>query len=203
MRMNKRLVLVFLIFLVGFLLLQGNDGAVQAQLTPGGVDVSLLMETRAVVENGTFTVVIAFEPDSLVVIDAFQVYLDFDPAVLQFVLSSASNVVEPGAPFAAGRFQDVLQNEMSNTSGQVDFMGGRGLDGLGTIGPFVVGAMTFRAIAPSGSTTISFGTIDPRQTKVIVEGSFDNVVGTLNGVSFSIAANAPSTPLSDLFRALP
>ena len=196
-----RQLLIFLGLFLGISTILLVFAVVQAQVGPG-VDVSLLMGSGAVVENRTFTVAIALDPDSLVAVDAFQVYLDFDPAVLQLVPADVFRDVEPGAPFVSNRFQDVFQNSADNVAGTVDFAGGKGLGGLATIGPFVVGAMEFKAIAPSVSTTISFSIIDPRQTKVIVEGSFDNAVGTLNGVSFSIAANAPSTPLSDLFKAL-
>lgn len=165
------------------------------QVAPA-VDVNLLIESGQVVEDDTFIVLVTLDPTHIAEISAFQVFLKFDPNVLQLVPESPTNVVEPGAPFGNKRFRDVLTNSFSNTAGEVNFAGGAGVGGLTMIGPFVAVAMTFRAIAPAASTTIDFSTVDPRQTKVLMPGII-TVTGTLNGVSFPVGGN---TPLSDLFK---
>lgn len=194
--MKKRLALVALVFVIAVVSLLWTT-TLRAQATPT-VDVNLLVAQGPVANNDTFTVLLSLEPTHIVEVDALQLYLDFDPTVLQIVPASATNDVEPGAPFAAGRFKDVLQNSIDNTAGQIDFAGGAGVNGAGTVGPFVAGAVTFRAIAPATNTTISFGTVIPRETKAV--SGFDNVTGALNDLSFTVAA---TTPLSELFQTLP
>lgn len=194
--MKKLALLVCLIFSVA-LLTQVGDSPLLAQPSPT-VNVDLLIGPDQVVQDGTFIVLVSLDPTHLIEVDAFQVYLDFDPAVLQLVPASPTNDVQPGAPFGANRFQDVLQNSVNNTTGTVDFAGGRGINGLPTLAPFLAAAMKFQAIAPATTTSITLSIVAPRQTKVV--SGINDVTGTLNGVSFAVGGN---TPLADLFKSLP
>ena len=201
--MKKRLALAVVVCLFTLLIqlespsvpAQAAQLAPVAQVAPA-VDVNLLIASDPIVEDDTFIVLITLDPTHIAKVSAFQVFLDWDPTVLKLVQASASNVVEPGAPFGNKRFKDVLTNSVNNSLGEVNFAGGAGVGGLTMVGPFVAGAIKFQAIGPAASTTIAFATVDPRQTKVLAPG-FIPMPGTRNGVSFPVGGNAP---LSDLFK---
>ena len=172
--------------------------SVQAQVTAPTVDIIVIAPVDPINENDTFIVLVAFDPSHFVKVGAFQWYLNFDPTKLQLVASTPTNDVEPGAPFASGRFKDVLQNSSDNVLGQVDFAGGTGIAGQSTVAPFVTAAIRFRATSATAGTAISFGITPPRQTKVLT--GLTDVTGNLNGVTIEIVGSAP---LSDLFNVIP
>lgn len=172
--------------------------SVLAQVTNPVVDVNLLIPTDPVNVNDTFTVLVSLNPDAFAAVDVFQWYVDFNPSELQCVPSTPTNDVEPGAPFASGRFPDVLQNSCDNVLGEISFAGGKGISGKSTVAPFVTAAFNLRATSPTTGTAVSFGVTPPRQTKVLI--GFDDVTGNLNGATVVIIG---VPPLSDLFKSIP
>ena len=103
-------------------------------------------------------------------VDAVQVYLEFAPDELEVIA------------FTAGaRLEYLLQENMDNSAGRIDFA-------VGTLGdsvrsPFILATITFRAKSPTGpqGTYIRFSPLDaPRQTKAVAGGA--NITGDLDEV---------------------
>ena len=121
-----------------------------------------------------FEVEVTVEAESASPVDTVQVYLDFDPFLLQVV------EINPGA-----RLEIVLQSGFDNLRGQVDYA-------AGTLGDssqvsFTLVSLTFQAINLTGpaGTQLQFGPlIAPRETKAIEAGV--NNLGNLNPLTLVI-----------------
>lgn len=120
---------------------------------------------------------------------AAQAYLNFDPTVLQVIddRGDPAATVNPGQLFAAAGWQ-VLQNAVDNSSGQINFAGGKkpqtGTDATGDSG---FATLKFRVLQPADSTSVNFNSADSgglRQTKAV--SGFQDVTGNLEGLTFSI-----------------
>ncbi len=99
--------------------------------------------------------------------DTAQVYLEFDPGILE-ALSLVSG----------GRLEYPLQSRWDNSTGAVAFAGGT-VKGAVTA-PFILCVLSFRARAATGpeGVAITFSALQaPRQTKAIRRG--ENVTGPL------------------------
>ena len=103
-------------------------------------------------------------------VDAAQVYLEFEPDELEVIALSAGD-----------RLEYLLQENMDNSAGRIDFAAGTLGDSVRS--PFILATVTFRAKATTGprGTYIGFSRLRaPRQTKAVAVGA--NITGELNGV---------------------
>lgn len=136
------------------------------------VNVAVLPPAGPVFVGDSFHVGVVLNSAVFQAPDGAQVYLNFDPAVLEVV------AVVPGVPTATGRWKTTLTNQFDNVQGQVDFAAAEGLGGSLAHTPFNLYAVQFRALAPSsgGGTLVAIETVAPRQTRV-ASGGLD-LVGT-------------------------
>ena len=107
-------------------------------------------------------------------VDTVQVYLDFDPAILQLVEMDAGDTLEVG-----------LESAFDNLTGRVDYAAGTMGDSASA--PFTLVSLTFRAVNPTttaGTQLLFAPLIAPRETKPIEAGA--NNLGTLNPLTLVI-----------------
>ena len=142
-------------------------------------------------------VTIQFDASTSSVISA-QSYLDFDPALMQVVDPGTGNpttTIAAGPIFAANGWV-VAQNQVDNTTGVINFAGGKNTT-TGTVVTTLASFATFRLelLSSSPSTTVDFHTIsggsDPRLTRAVFSTDFVDVTGTLTGMLLTINNSAP------------
>ena len=107
-------------------------------------------------------------------VDTVQVYLDFDPSILQVV------EINPGATLEVA-----LHSGFDNLAGQVGYAAGTLGDSAQV--PFTLVSLTFQAINPTGpaGTQLQFAPlIAPRETKAIESGV--NTLGILSPLTLVI-----------------
>jgi len=163
------------------------------------VDFNIVKTSNPIAVGDNFLAVITLTPSDFVMLSAVQVFLDFDPAVLQVVPGiHPSGPVQPGTPIECNRFQDILLNSIDNTLGEVKFAAGKGLAGMDVMAHTSFAAVEFTAISAAVNTVISFDTA-PVPTRAV--SGLDDITGALNSATFDV--NAPLEPaLADLFRCL-
>jgi hypothetical protein len=152
------------------------------------VNFYLEPSSAALPAGETVDVVVRFDA-TVTPVAAVQAYLNFDPAVLQVIDDSGSPAtrVVPGQLFSAADWQ-ILQNAVNNSTGQVDFAGGKKpMTGTDVAENSSFAALRFRALKPISNTTVSFNSPDSanlRQTKAA--SGFQDVTGKLDGLTISI-----------------
>jgi hypothetical protein len=107
--------------------------------------------------------------------DAVQVYLDFDPSVLEVVSLTGGPALE-----------EQLQATFDNGLGRVNYAVGTLGESLGR--PFTLVTVEFRAIGATGQrgTDIVFSPlVPPRQTKSVIDAGVNNT-GTLTPVNLVV-----------------
>lgn len=120
-------------------------------------------------------------------VDGAQAAINFDPTILQVVDAAGNPTAEviPGAALPTG-----LQNHVDNAAGHIDYAAGLLTDPAPS-GRFCLATIRFRAIAPTGGTTLAFVFDPPRTTDVI----YDLVsVLTSHVDGWVIVADGSSTP---------
>lgn len=136
----------------------------------------------------TVDVVVGFDA-SVIPVAAVQAYLNFDPTVLQVVDDSGSPATQavPGQLFSSADWQ-VLQNAVNNSTGQVDFAGGKKpITGTDVAENSSFATLKFRAVKSISNTTVTFNSPnsdDLRQTKAA--SGFQDVTGNLDSLTLSI-----------------
>ena len=117
------------------------------------VDFSILKTSNPIAVGDNFLAVIALMPADFVMLGAIQVFLSFDPTVLQVVPGThPSGPIQPGTPVECNRFQDVLVNSIDNVIGETRFAAGKGLSGLDVLAHTSLAAVEFTAIAEAVGT---------------------------------------------------
>ena len=127
------------------------------------VDIVLLASQALVAVNELFSVAVVVEAGPASPVDAIQVYLDFDPSIVQVI------ALRNGATL-----EEQLQSGFDNGLGRID-------SAAGTLGSPAVQAFTlvtvdFRAVAATGltGTTVRFASSSaPRVTKVVEAGEIN------------------------------
>ena len=114
------------------------------------------------------------DADATSPVDTVQVYLDFDPSILQVITVNAGATLEV-----------ILQSGFDNLSGEVDFAAGT--LGDSALSPFTLFSITFQAVnttGPMGSQLHFAPLIAPRETKAIEAGA--NNLGNLSPLTVVI-----------------
>jgi len=101
-------------------------------------------------------------------VDGVQIYLDFDPEILQVVDAQGNPVTSIND---AGVFDNVIENSVDNSAGEVDYAA-TVLEGSKPSGAFVVGTLRFQVLQSTTMTRIRFSTVEPRYTQVVVGGEY-------------------------------
>ncbi|MFQ5343766.1 MAG: hypothetical protein ACE5F6_19660, partial [Anaerolineae bacterium] len=119
--------------------------------------------------------------------DTVQVYLDFDPALLQVVDGAGS----PVTALAPGDLSLVLQNEVDNEAGQVNYAARVPLGSLPVTGRVRVARLYLKPIAgtPPAGTALEFSWTTPRRTDVL--SGTDSVLGRIEEAR--VRAGDPAT----------
>ena len=144
------------------------------QPTEQAVNIVLISDAAAVSIGDQLSVAVRVNAGPGNAVDAAQVYLDFDAAVLQVENLTGSSALS-----------EELQSRHDNSLGQIDFAAGT-LDAPIT-SSFQLLVVQFRALAQTGpgGTTIRFASlVNPRQTKVVNAGI--NSTGSLGTVNLTI-----------------
>jgi hypothetical protein len=137
----------------------GVSGSSPAQA--GSVPMFLAPASLSVTQGEIFNLSIMVDPSSQP-IDAAQVYLDFDPAVLQVVDSNgglATSVTLGPLLGNGGGWKQVLLNEVDNAAGRLGVAGGKGLPargGMDASAEFVLATVRFKAVAAAAETQVTF-----------------------------------------------
>ena len=133
-------------------------------------------------------------------VDTAQVFLEFDPALLQVVDAAGSPAVsvEFGTLISTGVWTQRLLNFADNTTGKIGVAAGKGTPASGGAdanSEFVLATIRFKAFAGVGVANISIDVEDiqsPQRTKVYSGGS--EVTGPASGATITISTTAPSAP---------
>lgn len=141
------------------------------------VDLVLLPSSQTVAMGDIFNITIEAQCNGQDV-HGVSAYVDFDPACLEV------QSITPGATLST-----VLQNTFSNTLGTLDYSAGIFTPPLPS-GTFTAATVSFKALNPSASTSISFDTTDPRKTNVVYGA--DSMLRNLTGVTVIITGNVPT-----------
>ena len=121
----------------------------------GSVSIVLSPQSSVVQVGDTFTVQVVVQAGDQE-LNTVEVYLDFDPSLLQ-----ASPSTDGGA------FSLVLENSVDNSLGQIDFAAGTLGGGALPSGSFVLATLNLRAIGATPATPLSFSDVLPRQTDAL------------------------------------
>lgn len=108
-------------------------------------------------------------------VDAAAAYVNFNPTYLQVVSVSAGS-----------SFPMLLQNTFDNTTGQVNFSAGA-LSNFPT-NTFTLATVTFKALAQTSNTPITFADVSPRRSDITFGGS--SVLNSLGNGSVEITNTA-------------
>ena len=134
-------------------------------------------------------------------VDAAQVYLDFDPAVLQVVDAAGlpSSSVEFGPIISSGAWRQPLLNRVDNATGRIGVAAAKkSLTGGGenANSQFVLAIVRFKALATVTATNITFDMTgdaqSPQRTKVYSGGT--EVTGPAFGATMTIATAIAPAP---------
>ena len=111
-------------------------------------------------------------------VDTVELYLDYDPALLQAVDASGAPVttVQPGTAFPA-----VLLNRVDPAWGQLDFVASSA-GGTAASGQFVIARLRFKVLA-AGRTAVRFSFSDWRSTDVVYQGQ--TVLGEISAAEIA------------------
>ncbi len=135
------------------------------------VDLILLGSPSTVSVGAQFTVSVVVEAGPASPVDAVQVYLDFDPSILQVI-----------GLLSGGTLEEQLQSSFDNGPGRIGFAAGT--LGSPAVRPFTLVTVDFRAMAGTGpaGTTVRFAPPEaPRVTKVVEAGEVNTgQIGSLN-----------------------
>ena len=132
--------------------------------------IELAAERDTVSVGQEFQVLVQVQAGLANRVDAAQVYLEFAPDELEVISLTAGD-----------RLEYLLQENMDNSAGRVDFAAGTLEDSVWS--PFILATITFRAKATTGpqGTYIRFSPLNaPRQTKAVAGGA--NITGDLGEV---------------------
>jgi len=127
-------------------------------------------------------------------VEGAQAAINFDPAILQ-VVDATGNPTAEIIPCAA--LPDGLQNHVDNAAGHIDYAAGL-LSGSAPSGRFCLATIRFRAIAPTGGTTLTFVFDPPRTTDVtydtasVLTSHVDGWVIVADGTATPTATPGPS-----------
>jgi hypothetical protein len=137
------------------------------------VNISMQPATMNVGVGEVFDLVIQAEAGDQPV-SGTSAFIDFDPAYLEV------QSVTPGASLST-----VVQNTYNNTAGTIDYGAGKLGEPFPT-GTFTVATIHFKALAISSpSTSITFSTSVPRETRVDYAGN--DVTGTITGATVFVS----------------
>jgi len=123
--------------------------------TPGGVRLYLQPSTTTVYNGGIFLMEIKADAYSYPV-DAVQLYLNFNPAILQVVDVAGDPSTEIEGDY--NKLDVPLMNVVDNTVGTIRFDSGN-LGGPPPTGTFTIARIRFRALALATASPVSF--VDP------------------------------------------
>ena len=129
------------------------------------VEVALDPAYKAVEEWEIFTLDIVLRA-SVQAVDGAEVYLDFDPDLLQ-VVDEAGNPVSQIIPAPA--LDTELVNQVDNAAGQINYAAAR-IVGPYPTGTFVLATVRFRAKAETAGTWVLFHRGGDRDTRVAYAG---------------------------------
>lgn len=176
------------------LALISSSSVLGAPLQAGNVNFTLSPASSTISTGDTVDVTIQFDA-TIDPVSAAQVYLNFDPSVLQVVDAGGNPVstISPGSVFApSGPWQDSgLQNSVNNSTGEINYAGGKGTGGSDATS--LVGLATFRFKAIDSTptnTSITFNIATPRQTKAV--SGFNDATGLLTGMTITVLNAAPN-----------
>ncbi len=168
--------LAIVISLTMVLMVVGTGIAAPAKLA-GSVQMTLSASATTVAPGAEFDLMVSVVAGAQAV-DAAQVNLNFDPAVLQVVSTT------PG-----GTLSTVLSGPTSG-AGTVDFAAG--ILGGSTSGTFNLLSVRFRALTSSSGTQITFNTTAPRNSDVLYIGASQFAGGT--PITIVVSGSAPPPP---------
>ena len=149
-------------------------GTSPGQGEPVGLAITLKTSDSQPGIGQLFEVEVNVEAEAASPVDTVQVYLDFDPSILQVV------EINPGATL-----EIALRSSFNNRAGQVDYAAGT--LGESQLAQFALVRLTFQTINPTGpaGTQLRFAPLAaPRETKAIEAG--DNNLGILRPLLFVI-----------------
>lgn len=154
--------------------------------TTTGISVGFDQNTLTVARDGSSSLAIVVDTGTQPV-DSVEVHVDFDPARLQVVDASGNPVSSLTAGTALG---SVLQNNVSNSTGRIDFGAGLTLGSSAPSGRFTLATLRLKAPAAAsvGNTALAFVTGSTRNTSAAFGGSSLAVSPTAGVVSVVEAA---------------
>ncbi|MBI4498911.1 MAG: hypothetical protein HY689_13545 [Chloroflexi bacterium] len=123
-------------------------------------------------------------------VDAVDVFLDFDPAVLR-VVDAAGNEAGAVTPASNSPLKQTLANRADNALGRIDFSAGRSPADAPGSGSFVVATVRFHGRAP-GSSAVAFSLTSARPTGVFFQSVA--LLGSVTDGSVTVTATATPTP---------
>ena len=127
----------------------------------------------------TFTLDIVVGASSEQPVDAAQVVLIFDPAVLQVVS------IDDGAIFLTDWTDASLPGTgFDNVAGTAAYLGGKGLSGTEATSSFVLATITFDTVGSSAGTSITFDEVTPPATKAFYNAA--DVTGDLAALVLTV-----------------
>lgn len=180
-----------IILLVSVLSLSGLVVSAEATAL---VDINLSPSTECTAIGQIFTVDITFDA-IMQEVDTIGVYVNFDPEYLQVVdtnddiiESSEDNIIVAGS-VTTTFLTTKLKNRVDNNLGTADISYGMPPGGNPANDAFVLGAIRFKAVKATSSTTITFNTSGLRTT--MAARNFSDVTGTLNSASLEILSSFP------------
>lgn len=133
-------------------------------------------------------------------IDTVQVFLDFDPSLLQVVDDSGkpASQVSFGPVISNGEWKQPLLNQVDNSSGRIGLAAGKGLPSGGGVDmdrEFVLAVINFKAVGDGAEApvTIDLESQDsPLRSKALSKGM--EVTGKGTGATINITAGAVDNP---------
>jgi hypothetical protein len=140
-----------------------------------GADFTLTPTSGQIEVGSEIDVVVTVGASADANVEAAEVYLDFDPSLLQVV-----SIV------AGGEFSDLLINEFDNVIGTLSFAGGTPpFSDPPLTAPFTLATITFGTLLGSGGTAgLTYSTDPLRASKAVFEGL--DVTGNLNPASIEV-----------------
>ena len=152
--------------------------------TPGIPTFYFSPSPKNAVVGDIFTVELRVDPAG-VPVDGAQAYVNFDPTYLQ-VVDAAGNPVSSITP--GSTFGQVVQNNVDNTAGQIDYAAGRQPGDPSVTTDFLLATIRFKALAAVSSTPLTFNLSSPRLTQLSNAGS----AVTSDKVNGSVSIAEPS-----------
>ncbi len=124
-------------------------------------------------------------------IDGVDVFLSFDPAVLQAV-DAGGNPVAAISANGASPFTTALANHVDNVAGTVAFSAGRGTGASPVSGTFTLGTLRFKALTASPGSLITFSRAGARITDAVALGL--SKLGPFKAVPGAVAVGEGTAP---------